>query len=115
MAKAVFEGFVLHVDKVEGAQIGALIQVNFVMMVRRCSADLHKHKESENLWKPISFRCSARAPYKLQNAFVKLAVGNYVTVIAEKDKQNWYVTDISFATDNAQDFRDFIAFNEKIL
>ena len=34
MAKAVFEGFILSVNKTEGAQLGAIVQVDFVLMVR---------------------------------------------------------------------------------
>ena len=115
MEKAVFEGFILSINKVEGAQIGALVHVDFVLLVRCCSMDLHKHVESKNYWKPYKFCCSARAPYKLQNAFVRLDVGNYVTVTAEKGEHDWRVTDISFVTDEAQDFRELIAHNEGIL
>ncbi|MBR1903842.1 MAG: hypothetical protein IJ824_01525 [Alphaproteobacteria bacterium] len=115
MAKAVFEGFILSVNKTEGAQLGAIVQVDFVLMVRSCTMELHRRKADKSYWEPLRFSCPARAPYKLQNAFIRLEVSNYVTVTVEKDKQEWRVTDIRFTADEAKDFRALLALNEEIL
>lgn len=93
-----------------------VLEVEFVLMVRKVEMELHRPKHDKNYWQPIKFSCPARKPYKLQNALNDLALGDYVTVIAEKgENKEWDVTDIEFAKYKATDFRKFIALNEEIL
>lgn len=113
--KTTFEGLIINIDKIEGGLMAVVVQVNFTLMVRSVEMDLHRHKESNNYWKPISFSCSAMSPFKLQNALIDMEKGDFVTVVAEKQGKDWNVTSIVFTKDEAEDFRKLINLNESIL
>ena len=113
--KATFEGQVININKIEGGLMAAIVQVDFTLMVHSVEMELHKHKENHNYWKPVSFSCSARAPFKLQNALNDMEKGDFVTVVAEKNDKEWNVTSIIFAKDKAENFRKLIELNESIL
>ena len=113
--KATFEGLIINIDKIEGVLMAVVVQVNFTLMVRSVEMDLHRHKESSNYWKPISFSCSAMSPFKLQNVLIDMEKGDFVTVVAEKKNKAWEITSIIFAKDKAEDFRKLMELNETIL
>ena len=115
MAKATFKGQVISLNNRMGSNMSVITHVDFVVMVRHCIMQLHKHKEDENYWKPIGFSCPVRTPYKLQNALINLNFGDYIIVEAEKDANEWKVIGITFEKDEAQSFEHLLELNEGIL
>ena len=115
MAKATFKGQVISINNRMDASMSVITRVDFVVMVRHCIMQLHKHKEDENYWKPIGFSCPVRSSRSLQDALIKLNFGDYIIVEAEKDANEWKVMSITFEKEKAQSFEQLLEFNEGIL